>query len=280
MSEATALKAKEHTVWTNVAPGWRTHDAFLVKATTPVTERMLQLADLRPGQQVLDIAAGTGEPSIPAARRVGPGGRVIATDFVEDMLVFAREKAAGAGVKNIEFRRVDGEALDFPDASFDAVTMRFGIMFMPEPDRCLRAVHRVLKPGGRVIVATWAGPEKNAWASIPATILRKAANAPAPQPGSPGIFAFADDKRLGSVLEGAGFRDVTVQPVEVTVADHDTPAAYLTFMLDIAGPITALWSQLTPAQQEQAKAEILAQVRGKHGRVKIGGLSWVAAGQK
>jgi ubiquinone/menaquinone biosynthesis C-methylase UbiE len=280
MSDGAALKAKEHKVWTNVAPGWRTHDAVLVQATAPVTERMLRLADLREGKEVLDIAAGTGEPSIPAARMVGPAGRVIATDFVEDMLSFAREKASRAGVKNVEFRRVDGEALDFPDASFDAATIRFGIMFMPEPEACLRAVHRVLKPGGRIAVATWASPDKNIWASGAAAILRKLANTPAPPPGAPGIFAFADDKRLRQVLTGAGFRDVKVEPVEVTLADHDTPAAYFTFLLEIAGPLAALWAQLTPGQQEEARAAIFEQVTGKDGRVKMSGLAWVAAGQK
>src|SRR5688500_16497060 len=149
MSETAGLKAKEQKVWTNVAPGWRTHDAFLVRATAAVTERMLQLTDLGPGKQMPDIASGTGEPAIPAARMVGPAGRVTGTDFVEDMLKSAREKAARAGLRNVEFQRADGEALEFPDASFDAVTIRFGLMFMPEPETCLRAVHRVLKPGGR-----------------------------------------------------------------------------------------------------------------------------------
>lgn len=280
MSDAAALKAKEQKSWTNVAPGWRTHDAFLVQAAAPVTERMLHLAALGPGKHVLDIAAGSGEPAIPAARLVGPAGRVIATDFVEEMLAFAREKAARAGVTNVEFRRVDGEALDFPDASFDAATIRFGIMFMPEPERCLRAVHRVLKAGGRVAVATWAAPDKNMWVSTAAAVLRKVANAPAPQPGAPGVFAFADEKRLRATLEAAGFHDVKLEPVEVTIADHPTPAAYFTFLREIAGPLAALWLQLTPGQQEQATAEIFPQVAGKDGRVKMTGVAWVAAGHK
>ena len=280
MSDGATFKTKEEKVWTNVAPGWRTHDAFLVRASAPVTERMLQLADVVPGKRVLDIAAGTGEPAIPAARKVGPAGRVIATDFVEEMLTFAREKASRAGVTNIEFRRVDGEALDFPGDSFDVVSIRFGIMFMPEPDRCLRAVHQVLKPGGRVAIATWAAPDKNTWVSAPARILRELANAPAPTPGAPGIFAFADDRRLRGVLEGAGFHDVKVEPVELTIADHDTPALYLKFLLEIAGPLAALWAQLTPGQQEQAAAEISKQVTGRDGRVHMNGVAWVAAGQK
>lgn len=280
MADAAALKSKEHKAWTSVAPGWRTHDAYLVRASAPVTERMLQLAEVAPGNYVLEIAAGTGEPAIPAARKVGPAGRVIATDFVEEMLAFAREKAARAGITNIEFRRVDGEALDFPDGSFDVVTSRFGIMFMPEPDTCLRAVHRILKPGGRVAVATWAAPDKNTWVSTVAGILRTLANVPPPQPGAPGIFAFADERRLRGALEGAGFRDVKVEPVELTIADHDTPAAYLTFLLEIAGPLAALWAQLDSEQKEAAAAEISKHVAGTDGRVKMNGVAWVAAGNR
>jgi ubiquinone/menaquinone biosynthesis C-methylase UbiE len=280
MSDAVAMKNKEHKAWSSLAPGWRTHDAYLVRASAPVTERMLQLAEVAPGNHVLDIATGTGEPAIPAAHKVAPAGHVIATDFVDEMLAFAREKAARAGITNIEFRRVDGEALDFPDGSFDAVTSRFGIMFMPEPDTCLRAAHRVLKPGGRVAVATWAAPDKNAWVSTAAGILRTLANAPAPQPGAPGIFAFADDRRLRGALEGAGFHHVKLEPVELTIADHDTPAAYLTFLLDVAGPLATLWAQLGAEQKEAAAAEISKHVAAKDGRVKMNGVAWVAAGTK
>ena len=280
MSDAAAMKAKEEEVWASVAPGWRTHDAFIAKASAPVSQRMLQLAGLAPGKRVLDIAAGTGEPAIPAARMVSPGGSVIATDFVEDMLAVAREKAARAGVNNVEFRRVDGETLDFPGASFDAVTIRFGIMFMPEPDRCLREVHRVLRSGGRVALATWAAPDKNAWASIAAGILSKLANAPPPKPGAPGIFAFGDSNRLAGSLQLAGFRDVKVEPVEVVMADHNSAHEYFTFLLEIAGPLAVLWSQLTPGQQDEARARISEQITGRDGRVRMTGVAWVAAGQK
>jgi len=280
MSDAAAMKAKEEKVWTSVAAGWRTHDPLIVKATTPVTQRMLQLAGVRPGSRVLDIAAGTGEPAIPAARMASPGGSVIATDFSTDMLAVAREKAARAGVTNVEFRQVDGEALDFADGTFDAVTIRFGLMFMPEPETCLGAVHRVLRPGGRVALATWASPDKNAWASIVAGILSKLANVPAPKPGAPGLFAFADPSRLTASLERAGFRDVKVEPVDVPIADHDSPAQYLAFLLDIAGPLAVLWSQLTPEQQNEAQARISGQITGADGRVNMTGVAWVAAGQK
>ena len=91
-TDTADLKEREHKTWTGVAPGWRKHDEFLVRAAHPVTQRMLDLLHLAPGMRVLDIACGTGEPAIPAAERVEPGGQVVGTDFVEEMLAFrARE---------------------------------------------------------------------------------------------------------------------------------------------------------------------------------------------
>jgi ubiquinone/menaquinone biosynthesis C-methylase UbiE len=280
VANATELKQREHQTWTGVAPGWRKHDETLVRAAAPVTTRMLDLLALKPGMQVLDIACGTGEPAIPAAQRVAPGGRVLATDFVEEMLAFAREKAAQRGVPNIDFRRVDGEQVDVPPATFDAVSIRWGIMFMPDPVGCLREAHRALKPGGRIAVACWAQPDRNPWASVAMGIIRRALNAPPPPAGTPGLFAFADDTRLRTALEEAGFRVSTVEPVSITMADFDTGDQFFTFLRELAGPIAALFAQLSPHAQADVRDEVVRAVTGPAGRVVLPGVTWVAAGQK
>lgn len=274
------LKERERRTWTGVAPGWRRHDEFLVRAAAPATERLLELLQLAPGMRLLDIACGTGEPAIPAAERVQPGGRVVAIDFVEEMLATAREKAARRGVSNIVFKRADGEKLDFPDASFDAVSIRWGLMFMPDPVGCLRESRRVLKDAGRIAVACWAQPDKNPWAGIPMGILRRHLNAAPPAPGTPGIFAFADDARLRSALEQAGFRDVTIDAVSLTMADFDTGDQFFTFLRELAGPVATLFSQLPADTQAQVAGEIARAVEGTDGRVLMNGVTWVATGQR
>jgi ubiquinone/menaquinone biosynthesis C-methylase UbiE len=277
--DPVSFKNRERTTWTNVAPGWRKHDAYLTEITEPVTERMLTGAMIGPGQRVLDIASGTGEPAIPAAVRV-QNGHVIGTDFVEEMLAFAGEKAAARGLRNIEFHCVDGEELDFPDSSFDAVTIRWGLMFMPDPLACLRRAFRVLKPGGRIAVACWAGPEQNLWASLPMRIIRRELDLPPPAPGAPGIFAFADQSRLTSILGEAGFRDVSVEPIRIKMADFDSGEEYFAWIRELAGPVTTLFAELPAHKQRVVKGETEEQAEGADGRVEFDGVSWVADGSR
>ena len=280
-SEAHAeLKDRERSSWTQVVPGWRKHDQYFVGATAPVTERMLALLRLAPKMRVLDIAAGTGEPAIPAAERVGPLGTVVGTDFVEEMLAFAREKASRRGLKNVDFKRVDGERLEFPDGTFDAVSIRWGIMFMPDPVECLRQAHRVLKSAGRIAVACWADPDRNPWASVPMAIIRSHLKAPAPTAGAPGIFAFASEERLRSALQSAGFRAVSVDAVEVTMADFNTGLEYFTFLREIAGPVATLFGQVPADKQSEVVDEIARQVAGPGGRVVLKGRTWIASADK
>lgn len=276
--EKAALKSKEHASWTQVSPGWRKHDAALTAWLKPVGDKILDAAGVGAGSRVLDIACGTGEPALPAARRAGKTGRVLAVDFVEEMLVFAREKAAALGLSNVEFKRQDGEALEAPDASFDAVTMRFGLMFMPEPAACLERCRRALKPGGRIALATWAGPEKNPWASMAMGVLRRLAEAPPPPPGTPGLFAIADPERLRSLLAAAGFSAVQVEPVPVSLAFADG-REYFRFMMELAGPLASLYSKLPPEKQALAAAEISAEADKlrTQGGVVVPGVAWVAS---
>jgi enediyne biosynthesis protein CalE5 len=274
------LKDKEQKTWTLVAPGWRKHDVRMTEAAVPVTNCMLERAHIHTGAHVLDIASGAGEPALTAARRVGPTGKIIGTDFVPEMLAYAREKAQRDGLRHVEFRVVDGEELEFPDASFDAVTMRFGLMFMPDPVECLKRVHRVLKPGGRVAVAVWAAPDKNPWGAIPMGILRKRLNLTPPTPGTPGLFAMADEKRLRSVFEDAGFKDITIEPVDITMVDLSSGREYADYMSELAGPMAMLMKQMSPSDVASVKEEIARAAEGPGGHTKLTGVALVASATK
>ena len=275
-------KQREHDTWNLVAEGWRKNDASLATSYRGVTERMLQLAKVGAGARVLDVASGTGEPAIPAAEQVGPNGYVLGTDFVEEMLVVARDKAKRRRLGNVEFRRVDAEELSVDAGAFDAALLRWGLMFMPDPIACLRQLHRALRTGGRVAVACWASPEKNPWVAAPLAAVKKRVDVPPPPPGAPGLFAFADPARLTSALVAAGFVDVAVEEVVANSPPATSGRAHLAWVCELADPLARLASLLTPAQRAEVEVELdLALERHRVGsHLTIPGATLIAHGHK
>jgi len=187
--DKSELKERVRDSWTSAADGWRRRDDLLREGAAPVSDRMLELSGISSGSRLLDIASGTGEPAISAARIVGESGKVVGTDLVDEMLAVAREKVAKTDLSNIEFHCIDAEALDFPAGSFDAVTIRWGLMFMPDPHACLIAAHKALKQNGRISLACWAAPEKNPFLGVLLKTLSKYMEIPVPSPGTP-YFCF------------------------------------------------------------------------------------------
>lgn len=283
MTSVHEMKAKEHQSWSSVSPGWRKHDRRLTEAFRVVSLALLDKAGVREGSRVLDVACGTGEPAIPAAHRVGAGGTVLATDFVDGMVAFAREKSVAAGLKNIEFRIMDGEQLALPHASFDAATMRWGIMFMPDPVACLRHIHLALKPGAKVALATWGAPDRNAWASIPLGVMKRHMELPPPVPGQTGIFSFADPKRIRDTLGAAGFADVEVENLDVMWAGPDSGRAYFEEVMELAGPLASLYAKLPEDKKRAYADELAAEAERQSARkpgVSLPGATWIASARK
>jgi len=150
-------KERMQRVWGRRGAYWDKHADALADMADRFNQPMLELAGIGPGQRVLDLASGAGEPALSIARTVGPSGEVYATDIVPEMLAGARRRAADAGLEAIRFEIADMEALPFPDGRFDRVTCRFGLMFCPNPVAALSEARRVLAPGGRVAFMVW-GP--------------------------------------------------------------------------------------------------------------------------
>jgi ubiquinone/menaquinone biosynthesis C-methylase UbiE len=282
MASADEVKSRELQSWTSVAPGWRTHDRRLTEAFGAVSQALLDKAGIKEGDAVLDVACGTGEPAIPAAVRVGPKGRVVAIDFVAAMVDFAREKAAAAKLHNIEFRVTDGEQLELPTATFDAATMRWGLMFMPAPIVCLQSIHRALKPGARLALATWAPPDRNPWASVPLRVLASYMELPTPVPGQTGIFAFADPEQIRRAMTAAGFADIVVEDMDVLWAGPESGREYFNEVIEMAGPLAALYAKL-PEDRKRAYAEEVAGEAERRSVRKPGvalpGVTWIASGR-
>ena len=205
-----AAKYKETTrqQWQSAAKAWNDWGPFLRKWLGESTEVMLDMAGVKSGDRVLDVAAGAGDQTLLAADRVGSKGYVLATDISPAILQLAAENARNAGHQNVETQVLDGENLDVPEVSFDAVISRVGLIYFPDQQAALRSMKRALKPGGRVAAIVYSAPDRNQFFSIPVSIIRARAKLPAPLPGQPGPFSLGGPGILEEAFRKAGFRDV------------------------------------------------------------------------
>jgi SAM-dependent methyltransferase len=212
-------RSREH--WDSAAAGWERRERWVHETSAPVSAWLLDHAALAPGQRVLELAAGTGDLGLLAAQRILPGGTLVCSDRSGPMLTRARVRAGELGLENIDFRLIDGESIDMPVASFDAVICRWGFMLMAEPASALRESRRVLRPGGRLTLAVWDSLDVNPWSAIPTAAVVDHGLRPRPDPDEPGPFALGDAAVVRGLLEDAGFTEIVVDAVDLLRPDPD-----------------------------------------------------------
>jgi SAM-dependent methyltransferase len=249
-------KASIRTEWRDAASGWRAWLDVLEAADggQAVSRTLVERAGIGPGDAVLDVAAGYGEPGLTAARAVAPGGHVVCTDISAEMLAVGRERAAAAGLDNLRFIECDAEALAFEGASFDAVLSRQGLQFLPDVAGVLARLHAFLKPHGRLAAAVW-GPPAAVQFAAPMPLVRAELQLPPPPAGIPGPFALADAARLAGLVEAAGFTDVETGTV-TAIYRTGSPEVATRWLRDVAPPITALVDAQPPEVQQHVWAKV------------------------
>jgi SAM-dependent methyltransferase len=252
-TEFDQVRERSRSVWNSMAAGWEAARQDLWEVSRSVSEWLVERIDPRPGQTVLDLAAGVGDTGLLAARRLGETGRVIITDFAPQMVAAARRRAAELGVTNAEFRELDAERMALETASVDGATCRWGYMLMPDPGAALGETYRVLRPAGRLAFAVFGAPERNPWASIVGRILVAEGHLTPPAPGSPGIFALSDPARVRELVTGAGFSPPEVAEVSI-VWRFPTRDAYWWFLTEMAGAISPVLRGLAPQAQTHVRA--------------------------
>ncbi len=245
------FREAQHRHWDSAAAGWKEWSEFNDSADAHISARLVELAGVRPGSRVLDVAAGYGEPALTAARKAGPEGRVVATDISAEMLAFGRERAAAAGMGNVEFIESDASSLDFPPASFDAAVSRWGIIFEPDGEAAAGRIRGFLKPGARIAISSWGEPDQVPFLSIPMRTTMERLDVPPPPAGTPGPLSRPTPAAIGALLAGGGFSEISVERDEVTF-QFDSPQHFTAYVRAIAAPIRAMIEQHAEGAQEEA----------------------------
>lgn len=245
------FRQAQHESWDSAAVGWKQWNEFNDRADRHISERLVELARVRQGSRVLDVAAGYGEPALTAARKAGPEGRVVATDISAEMLAFGRERAAAAGLGNVEFVESDASSLDFPKQSFDAAVSRWGIIFEPDAEAAAGRIRSFLEPGARMAIASWGEPDQVPFLSIPMRTTMERLDVPPPPAGTPGPLSRPTPAAIGGLLEGGGFSNVAVEQAEV-VFEFDSPEHFTAYVRAIAAPVRAMIERYADDAQQEA----------------------------
>ena len=252
-----AIKYKNTTrdQWQTAAEAWYRWSPTLNQWLGNATDKMLEMAGISAGHRVLDVAAGAGEQSITTAKKVGATGYVLATDISPNILAFAQQMAKQAGLNNIETQVMDGENLTLPDATFDTVISRVGLIYFPDQQRALKEMLRVLKPGGKVAAIVYSTPDKNKFFSVPVSIIRDRAKLPPPLPGQPGPFSLGAEGIIEKAFTQAGFINVKSVLVNSPLL---LPAAKdcVQFEKESFGTLHQMMSGLTEREKESVWEEI------------------------
>ena len=261
MTSFDAKRYKETTreQWQAAAQAWNRWDPTIVRWVGAATEQLIDMMRVKPGDAVLDVAAGSGSQSLLLAARVGPKGRIVATDISSNILELALANARAAGFPNLEISVVDGEELAVDESTFDAVMCRLGLMYFPDRDRALTAMRHALRPGGRVGAMVFTTPERNQFFSIPISVIRRRAELPAPAPGQPGPFSLGSG-RLEAALAQAGLREIEsrIVPAPLRLA---SAAECVKFEQESFGALHQMLAGLDEAQKQAAWAEIESEFR-------------------
>lgn len=260
---------------------WRRYDEVEARLTAGVSERMLDLAELQPGQRLLDLASGRGEPAIRAASRVGPEGHVLAVEAVAALSEMAREKVEATGLTQIELRTENAEQLtDVAPGSFHAATCRWGLMYMEAPVAALSNAWVALEPGASFVAALWAEPERVPYYTLPRTLLRAHCDVPEPDPDGPSTFRYASLERIHEDFLRAGFTVEHVEETEVPVFEAESPGEMLGWVRALG--LDDLVNALPAAEQRAWETALLDELeRQRQGAVlQLGGVTRIIRARK
>ena len=249
---------KSRQTWDDMAAGWKRRRSDIWEGSSQVGEAMVAALDPKPGQTILDLAAGPGDTGFLAAQIIGDEGKLISADFAPQMVEVAKERSAELGLTNVECRVENAEEMTLDSDSVDGILCRWGFMLMLDPDAAFRECRRILRDGGRLVFSVWGAPEKNPWVTVPGMTLTQLGYPPSGDPFGPGgMFSLAAHDRLRMALSAADFVDIETQEVGVKW-DFGSFDEWWEFMTEVAGAIANLLKTLPPEDIETVKDALRA----------------------
>lgn len=227
------------------------YDRGWQRQLVPCHRRLLEMADVRPGEEILDVACGTGLVTLPAAERVGPDGRIEAVDLSAEMVEALEGRAERHGLAGrITSGRMNAEHLDFGDERFDAGLCSLGLMYVPDPDRALAELHRVVRAGGRAVAAVWGARERCGWAGIFPVVDARVQTEVCPL-----FFSLGTGEALARAFAQAGFTDVEADRISTQLEFEDTEQALVAAFE--GGAVALAYDRFDPETREAAHRDYL-----------------------
>ena len=239
--------------WQTMALGWERRRAQVEEATRPVTDWMVRALDAQPGDTVLELAAGPGGTGFSVAPVLGDDGRLISTDFSSEMVEVGRRRAAELELGNVEHLVVDAEAISLEDDSVDGVLCRFAVMLLADPAQALAETRRVLRPGGRLVLAVWGTPERNPWVAIAGRVLAGLGLTPPAEPGAPGMFVLADHARFGDLVQRTGFEVERIEDVPL-IMEFAGVDEYISESRETGGMFSRTWRDASESERDAIRS--------------------------
>lgn len=231
------------------------YEQYWSEQLRPAHDELLRQADLQLGDEVLDVACGGGQISFRAAEQVGVGGSVLGLDISAKMVDEAARRAGADGIGNTTFRRADAEELDCETGSYDAAICSLGLMYVPRPATAVAEMRRSLRPSGRIAVSVWGERRNCGWAEIFPIVDHRVQSDVCPM-----FFSLGAPDAIEATLEGAGFRDVTVERLEVELAYEDDTAAIGAAFL--GGPVALPYGRFDDTEKREVEQEYLKSLAG------------------
>jgi ubiquinone/menaquinone biosynthesis C-methylase UbiE len=247
--------------WSGSAPYWEKHRDIIRQMFAPITEALVEDAQIASQHSVLDIATGPGEPALSLAALAEPSGKVFGIDPIPAMVAAARREADRLKLKNVQFDVALADHLPFPDDTFDAVVSRFGVMFFPSPLDAVHEMLRVLKAGRKLALAVWHFAERNPFHFAVSRVIDRYVDSPPLAPDALDAFRFAGFGKLKKVFAEAGVKAPSERLLQFTIEAPISVEDFWTLRREMSDNLNKKMATLSTEQRLKVNAAMLEALR-------------------